>query len=212
MGITGLLLVGFTVTHLLGNLLLYPKDGTLFNQYAEKLASFGPLLYVAEVALAAFFLFHAVTGIRLALAARRATPTKYAVSASKGGPSKSGLASNNMAITGTILLVFLVLHIIHFKFGAGVDEGYVATLPSGEARDLHRLVVEQFKNPIIVALYTGVMLVLAIHLRHGVWSAFQSLGLTRDTNSGKIYAIGGLIGILLGVGFLTIPVYIYFFH
>ncbi len=213
MAITGLLLVGFVITHLAGNLLLYPKEGELFNAYAQKLADLGPLLYVAEIGLVAFFLFHAVTGIRLAIRARQVTPTKYAMTKTKGGNSRWGFAANNMAITGTILLIFLVLHVIHFKYGPGIEAGYVATLSAGgEARDLHRHVVEQFKNPLMVGLYTAAMLFLAAHLRHGIWSALHSLGLTRETNSNKIYFVGGVLGILLGVGFLTIPVYIYFFH
>jgi succinate dehydrogenase / fumarate reductase cytochrome b subunit len=210
MGATGLALVGFTITHLSANLLLYKKDGELFNAYAEKLASFGVLLYVAEAALLAFFLFHAFTGIRLALIGRKAKPVGYEVKRSKGGNSRSGIASNSMAITGSVLLVFLVLHVIHFKFGPGIGEGYTAQVGGVEARDLHRLVYEEFKKPGVVAFYVVVMAILATHLRHGVWSALQSLGLTK-TNTKTSYLVLGLIGVLLGVGFLTIPVFVYFF-
>lgn len=212
MAITGLALVGFTLTHLIGNVLLYSSSGELFNNYAHKLMKMGFLLYIAEAGLAGFFLLHAITGIRLALSAKTATPSKYAVSRTKGGESKWGWASNNMAITGSILLIFLILHVKHFKFGPGITEGYVATLESGEqARDLFRYVREEFKNFRVVALYTIVMLALGFHLRHGVWSAVQSLGLTRENNTKKIYLMGGLIGILLGAGFLMIPLYVYFF-
>lgn len=212
MGISGLLLVGFVIMHLSGNLFLLQREGSLFNAYAHKLESLGPLLYAAEVGLVVFFLTHAFTGIRLAIRARAARPVKYLGAQSKGGISKWGVASNNMAITGSLLFVFLILHVIHFKFGAGMAEGYVTKLPDGaEARDLHRLVVEQFKNPVIVALYVGVMVSLAIHLRHGVWSALQSLGLTRENNSTAFYLVGGALGVLIGVGFLFIPLFIYFF-
>lgn len=213
MALTGLALVGFLVMHLSGNLLLYSPDASLFNAYAEKLASFGYLLYAAEIGLAAFFLFHAVTGIRLALLKKAAKPTKYAVSQSKGGASKWGFAANNMAITGTILLVFLILHVKHFKFGPGIAEGYVTELPGGvQARDLHRYVTEEFKEPKEVILYTAAMIFLGFHLRHGVWSGLQSLGLTKQTNSKALYAVGGFIAFVLAVGFLSIPAYIYFFH
>ncbi len=212
MGITGLALVGFIITHLAGNILLYSPNGELFNAYAQKLASYGFLLYIAEAGLAAFFLIHAITGIKLAFGAKAATPTKYAVSRSKGGDSKWGLASNNMAITGTMLLIFLILHVKHFKFGPGVEQGYVTTLANGEtARDLYRYVREEFKEGKEVFLYSIVMLALGFHLRHGVWSAIQSLGLTRENNTKKIYCLGGLIALLLGTGFLFIPLYIYFF-
>ncbi len=212
MGITGLLLVGFVVTHLSGNFFLLEKAGTLFNAYAHKLESLGPLLYIAEIGLIVFFLTHALTGIRLTLKARTAKPVKYAGAQSKGGESKWGVASNNMAITGSLLLVFLILHVIHFKYGPGMAEGYVTRLADGtETRDLHRHVVEQFKRPVIVALYVGVMSALGIHLRHGFWSALQSLGLTRENNSKTLYCVLSLAGALLGVGFLFIPLYIYFF-
>jgi succinate dehydrogenase / fumarate reductase cytochrome b subunit len=213
MAITGILLIGFLVVHLSGNFLLYSSDGSLFNAYAEKLASFGYLLYAAEVGLVAFILFHAVTGIRLAWLKKEAKPVKYAVNQSKGGKSKWGFAANNMAITGSILFIFIVLHIKHFKFGPGINEGYTTELAGGvQARDLHRYVSEQFKDAKVVALYTVAMIFLGFHLRHGVWSGFHSLGLTRETNSKTIYIVGGAIGILLAVGFLSIPAYIYFFQ
>lgn len=213
MALTGLALIGFLVTHLAGNILLFLPEGTPFNTYAEKLASFGFLLYVAEAGLAAFFLFHAVTGIRLAWLKRQAKPTGYAVSRSKGGETKWGFAANNMVITGTILLIFLVLHVKQFKYGPGIAEGYTTELAGGvQARDLYRLVVKEFKEPKEVILYTAAMIFLGFHLRHGVWSAFQSLGLTKENNSKAIYLIGGAIGLILAVGFLAIPTYIYFFH
>jgi len=213
MALSGLLLVGFLVTHLSGNLLLYSTDGSLFNTYAEKLASFGYLLYAAEAGLVFLFLFHAVTGIRLAFLKRSAKPNRYAVNQSKGGPSKWGFAANNMAITGALLLIFLILHVKHFKYGPGITEGYVTELGGGvQARDLHRYVVEEFKEPKEVFLYTAAMIFLGFHLRHGIWSGLQSLGLTKETNSKAIYIIGGILGLILAIGFLSIPTYIYFFQ
>lgn len=211
MAITGLALVGFLITHLLGNLLLYAPEGSVFNAYAHKLASLGYLLYVAEIGLAGFFLYHAVTGIRLAISARISKSKNYLSAKSKGGESKWGWAANNMVITGTILLVFLVLHVWHFKFGPGVAEGYVTQLNGEEARDLYKYVVEQFKNPLVVSLYVAAMTFLGFHLKHGIWSAFQSLGLAREQTSKKIYWAGMALGVLLAVGFLVIPVYLFLF-
>ncbi len=211
MGLTGLALVGFIITHLLGNLLLFKSDPAVFNQYAHTLAGFGIWLYVAEIGLATFFLFHAFTGIRLVLASRAARPVKYGMHKTKEGESKWGASSNNMAVTGSALLLFLVLHVIHFKFGPGLTEGYVAQVDGVEARDLHRLVLEEFKNPLITGSYVAAMIFLGVHLRHGIWSALQSLGLTRQNNSKALYCVGGLLGILFAVGFIAIPVYLYFF-
>ncbi len=211
MGFTGLALVGFIITHLLGNLLLFKPDPAVFNKYAATLAGFGALLYVAEIALAAFFLFHAFTGIRLALNSRAARPVQYGMHKTKEGESKWGASSNHMAVTGSALMLFLILHIIHFKFGSGVAEGYVTQIDGSEARDLHRLVLEQFKNPLITGSYVVAMIFLGLHLRHGVWSALQSLGLTRENNSKALYCVGGLLGVLFAAGFIAIPVYLYFF-
>jgi len=211
MGLTGLALVGFIITHLLGNLLLFKPDPAVFNRYSFTLASFGVGLYVAEIGLVAFILFHAFTGIRLALLARSARPVKYEVFRSKGGESKWGVSSNNMAITGTAILLFIILHVIHFKYGPGIAEGYVTQIDGIETRDLHRHVIEQFKNPLIVAGYVLAMFFLGNHLRHGIWSAFQSLGLTRENNSKAIYLVGGLLAALFAAGFIVIPIYIYFF-
>lgn len=212
MGLSGLLLVGFIVTHLLGNLLLYKSDGTSFNAYAEKLHSLGGLLIAAEIGLVALFATHAFTGIRLSLSAKSAKGVKPALSRSKGGESKWGLSANHMVWSGSFLLLFLVLHVFHFKFGPGIAEGYVTTLPgaaSEEVRDLHRHVVEQFKNPMIMIAYMVSMLFLGLHLRHGIWSGLQSLGLTRENNSKTLYFIGGGLSLLFTLGFILIPVIIF---
>jgi len=108
-------------------------------------------------------------------------------------------------------LLFLVVHIWTFKFGPGIAEGYVTTLDGEPARDLYRLVVETFKNPLYVFGYTLVMILLGFHLRHGFWSAFQSLGAIRPTALKTMQFTAMIVGILLAVGFLSIPVYIFFF-
>ena len=113
-----------------------------------------------------------------------------------------------MIITGVILLVFIILHIAQFKFGPGVAEGYVATVDGKEVRDLHRLVVETFRQPIWAVGYMGVMVLLGLHLRHGFWSAFQSLGLLSPRLSGVISLVGVVLAALLAVGFLGIPLWI----
>lgn len=211
MAVTGIALVGFLITHLAANLLIVKADGTAFNTYAHKLASFGGLLYLAEIGLAIFFLYHAFTGIRLALRARTARGQKYAVAKSKGGQSKWGLASNNMVISGSAILVFLVLHVWHMKFGPGIDQGYTTELAGEEARDLYRLAREEFTKPAVVVAYVAALLAVLLHLRHGIWSAFQSIGATRENTTATIYKVGGLLALVLGLGFIFIPVYVFFF-
>lgn len=211
MALTGLGLVGFIVAHLAGNLFLYDASGVNFNIYAYRLHKLGVLLYAAEIGLLGLIVYHAVTGIKLAFQAKKAKGIDYDHQTSKKGFSKFNLASTKMAITGSALLLFIVLHIVHFKYGPGISEGYVTTLPTGEsARDLNRHVVEQFKNPAIVGLYVAAMLMLGMHLRHGIWSSFQSLGVFQKAGTDKLrYFVLGMLGILFAVGFISLPIAIY---
>ena len=210
MALSAIGLVVFAVMHLAGNLQLFLPDGTLFNKYALMLHDFGWLLYVAEAGLAAVIVFHAVSGIMLKVNHRNARKDAYHVSKTKGGPSKGNVASRSMIISGMILLFFIIYHIYQFRFGPGIAEGYVTTIDGREARDLHRLVVETFQDPIWVAVYVGAMLFLAAHLRHGIWSMLQSLGLMCPRYSKCIYCLGLVVAVVLAVGFLLIPIWMYF--
>ncbi|MCM0604577.1 MAG: succinate dehydrogenase cytochrome b subunit [Xanthomonadaceae bacterium] len=210
MGASGLALLGFLITHLAGNLLLFIPGGALFNEYAQKLESLGMLLYVAEFGLAFLFVFHSVIAIRLKLDNLSARGSKYAGLKSKGGPSRWNIASVNMAISGLVMGAFLIWHIKSMKFGPSIAQGYVTEVKGTLDRDLYRLVFETFKDPIQVWLYVGVMIFLGLHLRHGFWSAFQSLGLIRPRFSKLISAVGVFIAVLMAAGFLGIPLYIHF--
>lgn len=211
MAASGLGLVGFVITHLLGNLLLYRSEGTAFNNYAHGLEGLGGLLYAAEFGLLGIAILHVIVALTLTLKKRRARSTGYSsVLRSKGGKSKSNLSSRYMAVSGSILLIFIVLHVIHFKYGPGIAEGYSVDIKGETARDLHRYVVEEFQKPLYVGLYAGVMVFLGFHLRHGFWSAFQSLGTNSPKYSKPIYALGVALALLLSTGFLCIPLWIYF--
>jgi len=209
-GITGLGLVGFLLAHLTGNfLLLVGKDA--FNHYAHWLHELGhgAVIPLAELGLLAFFGFHAVTGVRIWVNKTRARKSRYAVSGNAGGASKKTVASKSMLISGILMLVFVVLHVIHFKFGPDAGDGYTYIDKHGEEmRDLYTLVVEEFKKVPMVMLYVGAMIFLGLHLRHGVWSAIQSLGLARPQLSGLIYTFSLLLAIVLALGFIVLPVWI----
>ncbi len=209
MAVTGLCLILFVLTHLSGNISLYFPEGTIFNKYADFLASFGMLLYAAEIGLLATFLIHIATAINIKLKNKTARPVDYKVYQSKGGPSKANLASRFMIVSGVVLLFFLILHIWQFKFGPGMAEGYVATIDGKEVRDLHRLVTETFQNPIFVTIYVVCMILLGFHLRHGFWSAFQSLGMRNPSLHNILYKLALVLAILVSLGFLGIPVWIY---
>lgn len=213
MALTGLALVGFVITHLLGNLLLLTGNPDLFNTYAFKLEELGPLLYAAEVGLMAVFLGHILTALTLKLGHRAAKPVGYKNFTSKKGPSRYNLSSATMIMTGVALLSFLIAHVVQIKFGPGMAAGYVTQIKVGgelkEVRDLYRLVFELFSQPVTVTLYVLSMLLLGMHLRHGFWSAFQSLGLMHPRFDRAITLIGYTLAALLAVGFLMIPVMVY---
>lgn len=204
-GITGVLLVLFVIGHLLGNLQLLNPDPEPFNAYGQFLHGFGLLFYAVEIGLALTILVHAFIGISIWRKKKNARKNGYAVQKSKGGSSKQSLASRTMIITGSVLLIFLVIHIIQFRFG-GAEMVDIGGKP---AHDLHTLVMETFSNIGWVIFYVGVMLLLSFHLRHGVWSAIQSLGAMKPRWSKGIYTLAFLLGILLAIGFLILPVVIY---
>jgi succinate dehydrogenase / fumarate reductase cytochrome b subunit len=208
MALTGLSLVIFVCAHLVGNLLLYVGPAA-FNAYAHKLMSLGGLLYVAEAILTAFFLVHIVTAIWITLGNWRARPDSYEVRAAQGHPSRMNISSKTMIWTGLILAVFTVIHLINFKYGPGIEEGYTFILDGETARDLYRLVAESFAREVYVIPYVLCMVLLGYHIRHGFWSAFQSLGVNHPRYTPVIYGIGVLAAIVLGVGFIAIPIWFY---
>lgn len=210
MAVTGLAWVLFLISHLLGNLALYRVDGAPYNEYGDVLISMGWILYFAEAGLVFLLVGHVYSAIRLKLINRAARPVGYHKESTKGGPSKKDLSSTTMVVSGLIILGFLVMHVGQFKYGPGVGEGYVAQVKGKEVRDLHRLVVEVFQNPIWAAVYVACMLVIGSHLRHGFYSAFQSLGLAGPTISKKTRALGLGLALVLSAGFLFIPIWIYF--
>jgi succinate dehydrogenase / fumarate reductase cytochrome b subunit len=210
LGLTGLALIVFVIIHLLGNLSLYRADGTTFNLYAHTLDSYGILLTFAEVGLLLTFLVHIVFALMVTQRNRAARPIAYQATSSKGGKSLSNISSRNMIITGLVLLAFLALHVWQFRFGSGKSTGYVTEIKGVEVEDLHRLVHETFTNPLFVTIYVGAMLFLGLHLRHGFWSAFQSLGAMNTRLTKPVYALGVALAVLLAAGFLFIPIWIYF--
>jgi succinate dehydrogenase / fumarate reductase cytochrome b subunit len=207
-GLAGVLLVGFLVVHLGGNLTLLVGAG-LFNTYTHHLESLGILLYAAEIVLLLIFLAHIVTALDVQLGKWRARPNGYAVNASKGGPSRKTLSSRSMIVTGLTLLVFVPVHVWMFKYNQGRPSP-VMMHDGKELRDLYAIVVTAFKNPAIAWTYAAVMLLLGFHLRHGFWSALQSLGALNRRWLPVIYGLGLVVALLLAGGFIVLPLWIHF--
>lgn len=211
MGLSGIALVLFVIVHLLGNLTLYSPTSEAFNHYALGIHSFGKLLYAAEIGLLAVFLVHIFLGYAMKLKNKAARPDGYKLWKSKGGGTPSNISSRSMAITGSFILLFVLIHVKMFRFGPGMTDGYVTQVNGEQALDLYRVVHESFKNPLIVVFYVVAMVLLGLHLRHGFWSAFQSLGTTSGERSVKLRCLGAALALLMAVGFLFIPIYMYFF-
>ncbi len=209
MGATGFALVLFIVLHLLGNLTLYSHNGDAINAYAAKLDMLGVGKIILEIGLVITILIHIVTAIQVTFTSKNARPIPYESLKSKGGPTKSTLGSRNMIITGLVLMVFLIVHIVQFRFGPEIEDGYTATVNGVMVHDLYRVVAETFMQLKWVVFYVGCMCFLGVHFRHGFWSMFQSLGMINPRWSKPIYALGFILAVLLSVGFLFIPIYIY---
>jgi succinate dehydrogenase / fumarate reductase cytochrome b subunit len=201
----------FVIIHLAGNLTLFAGPEP-FNAYAHFLKTFlhGSFIYFAEAGLLLFFGVHIVSGIQVALLKFKARPVPYRVSANAGGPSQKSAASVGMIISGLALLVFVVLHVAHFKYGPAEDAGYITQAHGTPMRDVYRLVIEEFNKPIPAFGYAFFMLGLGLHLRHGFWSAFQSLGFGSRRLTPILQGVGVVVAILLAIGFVGLPLYIYF--
>lgn len=204
-GVTGLGLFTFVVLHLVGNLTLF-LGAEAFNGYAAFLEGLGHgfALKLAEVGLILFFVAHIVTGTRIWLRRRANRPTGYAVSADAGEASRMTLSSKSMLLSGLFLLVYVVLHVMHIKFGTV----YTTVVHGETVRDLYRLVVEEFNKPAIALSYALAMLFLGLHLRHGAWSMLQTLGATNRRVLPIIYGGAAIVAVALAVGFMVMPLWV----
>lgn len=202
MALTGAGLVGFTLTHLLGNLLILVGPDA-FNKYAYTLTS-NPLIYVAEAGLLGMFLLHILLAIVLRLQNMGARPKGYYVK-NRTGRGET-IASATMPYTGVILLIFVIIHLLNFKFGSE----YLTTVGGVEMRDLYRTVVEYFANPLYVAWYVFAMIAFGLHTSHGFQSMFQSWGLNHPKYTPTIQALSLAYGIFVAAGFSSLAIFCHF--
>ncbi len=201
MAVTGLLMIGFLVSHMSANLLVI-FDADAYNAYSHALVS-NPLIYLAEAALLAFFVVHLFAGFAVQKRNREARPQPYARKERAGHTSRKSLASTTMILSGVIILVFVPLHILTFKFGTW----YEAAGHEG-VRDLHRLVIEVFHKPIYVIWYLVALPIIGAHAWHGFGSAFESLGVSYRP---WLHGFGRALALIVTAGFMAVPVYVYFF-
>lgn len=210
-GLTGLSLVLFLVVHLIGNLTLFAGPD-VFNAYAQFLHHFmhGMFIRVAEFGLLSFFLIHIWSAVSVSMSKRKARPSRYAVEGNAGGKSKKSLHSLNMIISGSIILLFVLVHLNHFKFADHEAIGTMTLANGQEVQNVYRLVVGSFQGNFgYVLFYMLAMGVLCSHLMHGIWSAIQSLGLSRPSTIPYLHLGGMVVAIALAVGFFLLPLLIF---
>ncbi len=193
MAVTGLCFCGFLTVHLIGNLTLYGGKN-LFNAYAEHLHSLGPVITVAEWGLLTLAIIHILTGLTLFLGNLNARPERYAVNKSAGGRT---LGSSTMPYTGILLLIFIVLHLVNFHFA---DRTY---------QTIYHIVSRVLSRPEYVFIYVAAVIIAAIHVSHGFWSAFQTLGANHPKYMPFIQGAGLSFSVIVGFGFGFIPVFIF---
>ncbi len=187
MAITGLMLGGFLLVHAAGNSSIF-WGRSAFLSYAEHLHSLGPLVPVAEIILLSIFLLHVVTGISLFLQNLQARSDRYAVSKPAGGRT---WGSRTMPYTGPVILAFILLHLFNFRF---TDQ----SVPVAD------IVSAVLTRPVYTLLYTTGMTVLALHISHGFWSLFQTMGINHPRYNGFIRIAGYLVCALIIAIFLVI--------
>lgn len=208
MALTGLFLVLFLIGHVLGNLLLFVDDGgQAFNEYARFMTS-TPTIQVLSLITYASILIHVIYSIIITRKNQQARPVSYAVN----NPSANSLwSSRNMGILGTIVLIFLVIHMRSFwyemRFGHIPMVNYQG---AGEFKNLYSIVAEAFTQWWYVLLYVAAMFGLAFHLSHGFKSAFQTLGLTHKKYTPLIEKAGLWFSIVVPTLFALIPIVMFF--
>ena len=199
-GVTGVLLFAYLIIHIAGNLMVFLGRDT-YNSYAHFLTS-NPLIVPIEIGLLLIFLIHLVKAIRMTFQNQAARPAKYAKKEMAGGASQKSLASSSMILTGLAILVFVPIHVWQFKFRTHYEL-------SGGVIDLYRTEVENFSSPLTVTLYIAMMVLVGLHLWHGVPSSFQSVGLSGPRFTPLIRKIGKVSAVIIAGGFILITLWVF---
>ncbi len=193
MAVTGLVLFGFLIGHMAGNLQFFLGREAL-NSYAEKLHHTPALLWGARISLLVAVGLHIIAAVQLANLQRAARPVGY----HKRTPVGSSYASRTMYWSGPIIAFFVIYHLLHLTTGTAH--------PNYEYLNAYDNVVIGFSNPLVVLAYVIAMVLVCLHLNHGVWSMFQSIGFSHPRYTPRIKAFARTFSVLLVAGFLSVPV------
>ena len=202
MAITGVILFGYVVGHLLGNLQIYSSDPDQINRYAAFLhnpANVIPLWAIRAFLLLAVVL-HIISAVQLWLQNRAARPISYA----RKDDVPASYAARTMIWSGPIVGAFIVFHILHLTVGAVLpleDVNGNAITP-----DVHHNVIAGFQNYGVSAFYIVAMILLCMHLYHGLWSMFQSMGFSHPRYTPLLKKGAAVVAILIAIGNCSIPI------
>mgnify|MGYP002639274919 FL=1 len=201
MAITGIVLVLFVIGHMVGNLQVFLGPDKL-NHYAHTLQSLGPILWIIRLVLLTTLVLHiwsAAVVVRMSVAAR---PVDY----QKRKDLTTGFAARTMLVSGIVVALFIVYHVLHFTTGhLDMAGSYGQQLASGEGADVYKMVIEGFQHPLTTIVYLLATVVLCLHLSHGVSSLMQTLGFRNDANAAKIDKVGPVLALIILIGNLSMP-------
>jgi succinate dehydrogenase / fumarate reductase cytochrome b subunit len=194
MALTGLVLAGFVLGHMTGNLLVF-KGPAAINEYAEWLHAHSGLLWVARSVLILSVVAHIWSGVLLTIENRLARAGGPAVEVTR----KASLSSRTMPYSGVIILAFIVFHLLHYTFRT------VALGGQDFGANVYGMIIAGFSQPLVSLFYIVSMLLLCLHLSHGISSVFQTLGLRNERWRGRLDFLAMIYGWVIALGFISIP-------
>jgi succinate dehydrogenase / fumarate reductase cytochrome b subunit len=198
MAVTGFILFGYVLAHMLGNLQVFLPPGPdgipRLDHYAQQLRAVPPLLWGARLVLLAAVILHIVAAVQLTwlnkFKARTSRYVKYTTSA-------SNYASRTMIWSGPIIFFYIIYHLLDLTFGT--------VNPQFAEGKVYHNVVTSFQNPLAALFYIVANVLLAVHLYHGVWSMFQTLGVSHPRYNLLLKKASVLFAVVIGVGFCVVP-------
>lgn len=197
MAATGAVLFGYLAAHLLGNLQIYTGNPANINAYAGFLHSKPALLWAARLVLLAAVILHIVAAAQLWLLKRAARPVGYHRKEETG----SNYAARTMIWSGPIIAAFVIFHVLHLTTGSVVP---LAMTPGGP--DVYHNVISGFRHPMISSFYIVAMMLLCLHLYHGLWSMFQSMGVSHPRYTPLLKRFAAAFAFFIAIGNISIPV------
>lgn len=198
MGITGLIGIGFVIVHSLGNLLVF-RGPAAINSYSRFLKGTGELLWVVRVMLIVAVILHVIAAVQLARQSRAARPIGY----TKYESQVATISSRTMRWGGALLLVFIIVHILHFTTGTIRPTGVFSS------EDVYANVVTSFRIWWVALFYVVAMIALGLHLFHGAWSSVRSIGVSPPSPQPLHRKLSLVIALFVWAAFTAIPVAVY---